>query len=139
MNGAPRDRDLLKTLGSSDECPDLTRRIMGRLGYMQAAEVVVQRRRRQRWFARAGIVLAGCLALAVGWQVHQQSDVVRQPAELTLPAALQQDMEERGKQFHRTLESLRDFHDRGRCAPTPTESERHRGTYSVAMGPMRWL
>ena len=43
--------------------PDVTRTVMGRLGFMRVGEKVVRRHRLRRWGCRAGLTLAGLLAI----------------------------------------------------------------------------
>ena len=84
-----------------NHAPDLTRSIMGQLGYMQIDPRVARRRALKRWLVRAcGLVLvvgAGLVAL----QIRQAQEGIPQRADVTLPDAVQEDMARRRSVFQR--------------------------------------
>lgn len=132
-----RDDPLFEALReTTNSAPDVTRSVMGRLGYMRAAPAVVRRAGRRRCCARAGMTLAAALAIAIGVTVHQRSETVRRPSDVTLPGALQRDVEQRDTQFRRAIDFLRAIPAR---SGEGIEQRRPHDTVHVAMGPMRWL
>ena len=78
--------------------PDLTRAIMGRLGYMRAAPRVVRRERLRRNLGRGLFSLALIALLGVAVHLHEQSPLARRPAEVTLPAAIRNDLDRHPQQ-----------------------------------------
>lgn len=75
----------------SVEAPDLTGRIMGRLGYMRSAPAVSRRRRGGRVARRLGLLLVAGCAIAVALHARQGSDLVRRAEPMSVPAAIDQD------------------------------------------------
>jgi hypothetical protein len=114
-DGAPMD-DLRHTdpaladaLAERAPAPDLTRSIMGRLGYMQASPAAGRRRRRARHLRRGAAALVVLGLVAGGAALHHFGPSARRPAELTLPAALGQDVHLHQERFSRTIETIRSF------------------------------
>ncbi len=103
----PLETWLEAQLKRPDSAPDLTRKVMGRLGYMAVPPDVAQRHRRLRHFARSGIVLAGFLAVGIGIFMHNSSPEARRPLEMTLPAAVGQDLESSQQRMGEMFRSLR--------------------------------
>lgn len=103
----PFDQLLDVQLKRPVSAPDLTRKVMGRLGYMAVKPDVAQRHRRQRHFARSGIVIAGFLAVGIGIVMHNSSPDARRPLEMTLPAAVGQDLESSQQRMGEMFRSLR--------------------------------
>lgn len=79
--------DLLRSGGPS---PDLSGRIMNRLGYMRVDSEVARRQRYRRAAARAGVAMLVCVMAVVAFQARGIRSDARQPAEVTLPNALDQ-------------------------------------------------
>lgn len=76
------------------QSPDLTRRVMGRLGYMRVPARVARRRRIMRWTSRCSCLALAALAAALGLKAFQSSPEARRPAELTIPAAVGRDFQQ---------------------------------------------
>lgn len=92
----------------SHTAPDLTRKIMGRLGYMRVSEEIARKHRRKKWAGR-GMILAGlAAALFAGYRVYEASDSVRKPAEVTVPAALINNVSEQQQKFQNMFDVIRD-------------------------------
>lgn len=113
-NGHPQngeDFDLVdSTFGLSDvsaPAPDMTRRIMGRLGYMQISQGASRRRRLRLWGQRSGIVLAAALALGVGVRVFESSSDIRRPEGPTIPAAIGNDLQRHQQHLGDVIKRIR--------------------------------
>lgn len=91
--------------------PDLTRKIMGRLGYMRVVDEVARARRRTKWLRRCAMCAAIGMALYAGFRVYETSDAVRRPAEVTVPSAFIHDV---GEQQQRLQNMFDVFRERGR-------------------------
>ena len=81
------DQDVLESLDSEHEglsCPDFTRSVMGRLGYMNASAKVCRRRRIRTFIHRGSLAMAAMIALAVGIQIFNQSPEARRPVETSI-------------------------------------------------------
>lgn len=122
--------------------PDMTRAIMGRLGYMRAAPSARRRHRLQRWGSRAGIVLAAAFALTIGFRALQAGNEVRRPAGPTIPAAIQRDLQQQQDNFGSTIQMIRGLQPRmapsaapGAGEPTPQLKDDVNRTSSL----MRWV
>jgi hypothetical protein len=116
------------------EAPDLTREIMGRLGYMKTPDAAARRRRRGRRVARTVIIAGGVAMLAMGAVIHHAGPRARQPVEQTIPAALSQDVQQKQERWQRSLETI--------IRPGPWTSEENPDAPApeqIAMGPFRWL
>jgi len=103
------DRLIEDELSTRIEAPDMTRAIMGRLGYMRVTEETIKQRRRVKWMRR--FATAACLGLVVfaGLLVHRHSADSRNPMGPTIPAALHESLEYGGQQLDRAIESIRMF------------------------------
>lgn len=89
--------------------PDLTRSIMGRLGYMQVSPAVARRRRLQRWLRRASLV---CVAGVAGWLgvlTFLSSPESRQPADFTMPSAVNNDFQNQQHRMNSVIQLLREL------------------------------
>jgi hypothetical protein len=127
------------------EVPDMTRRIMGRLGYMHASSNAVRRARRQRWFNRI-IGTCAMALLALGFfLMHQHSNAVRTPAEVTLPAAIGNDLQQ---QQHRIEHVIRTFQQIAPTVPAthvqpqehePADEPIDQRIDESAVAPVRWV
>ena len=85
----PLDRLLAETRHVA--APDLTSRIMGRLGYMRCHAAAASHHRRRRAISRLGLAGLAGLTLAGALLVRQNSELVRRPDALTIPAAIRSD------------------------------------------------
>lgn len=91
--------------------PDLTNKVMGRLGYMQAAPAVAARRRRQRWINRGLLSCVVCLFGAGVVLVMPRVPGARGPEATTMPAAVGQSIGQRHEHADRTFELIRGLID----------------------------
>ena len=110
---ADDDRFDFLDLSSPIAAPDLTRAVMGRLGYMPVGEKVARRHRLRRWGQRSGLALAALLALGVATQVHEHSDRARHPQSSTIPSALENDLRHQQRRVNDVIQTIR------RIAPQP--------------------
>src|SRR5262245_7378743 len=137
--------DLLNMLGPV-ESPDVTRAVMGRLGYMTVPARVARRQRLRRWGSRAGLTLATMLALGAGIRRYNESSRARQPLESNIPSALGNDLERHRQRFNDVIQTIR------RVTPTPSatpsavpEADDDEGSpveddvQRLAGLPMRWV
>ncbi|MCH7603352.1 MAG: glycosyltransferase family 4 protein [Planctomycetes bacterium] len=79
---------LLTELDCPVECPDLTRSIMGRLGYMKASPNVVRRARILRHVNRGLLGVAAMVALGVGIFIHNHGPDARRQVGPSLSEAM---------------------------------------------------
>ena len=141
MNGERRPEST-----QTEDAPDFTRRVMGRLGYMRIDPQVARRRRIKRWASRCGIFAAASVAFAVGFQFYQSGADIRRPNEATLPGALMNDLERQQNQFKTIFDSLK-TRPNFEIAPSPpvrTEQFTPHGDSEdaaccPAIAPMRWV
>ena len=125
--------------------PDVTRSVMGRLGYMKVSERVALRKRRRR---NVGRVFAGVLAMALcggGLLLHESGSEIRGPEGLTVPGALGQDLNRGQHQLIRAIRFIRNH------APIPAESDSpaeapvedpsppYPEENTLAIGPVGWI
>jgi hypothetical protein len=117
----PRSRDdILAELSRPVPAPDLTRSIMGRLGYMRVDAAVARRHRIRRWAGRTAVLAMMLLTIVGGIAIFNQSEAVRRPHEMTLPAAIGQDFElhqQRFNTFIRVLQSSTPHHESTHLSP----------------------
>ena len=120
--GAPRapSERLLRDLAEPVAAPDLTRSIMGRLGYMRVPRRVALRRRLRRWSARAVTSVVALLALGVGVRVHQASDAIRRPQVPSIPSALGVEMQHQQERWGGMIRTIREL-----STPRPVEERMH--------------
>lgn len=89
------------------EAPDMTRAIMGRLGYMRLPEATIRKRNRMKWVRRVATAACLGLVLCVGLLMHAQSADSRLPAGPTIPAALHESIKYGGERIDRALDTIR--------------------------------
>lgn len=112
MNQDPRESSLsdsehmLEDLGAPMACPDMTRRIMGQLGYMKTNPNVVRRRRFRRGLQRAGLVGAAMCAMAFGAYLFIQSPEARTPQGPTIREAVSNDIQQHQKQIDNVIQTI---------------------------------
>lgn len=140
------DRLVSEALRSDSAAPDLTRSIMGRLGYMRVAPMVVRRQRRRRWAARSafGVMLLG--AIGAGILLHNASPDARGPVEMTVPAAISHDVETHQERIDALMNMLRDMTPPGTAIPEGFSTEPPGGSFELdedvdrsAIGPVRFI
>lgn len=118
MTGPPHDDldDVLEHLGRAPRAPDLTGRVMRRLGFRRAGIAAARRSRLVRRLARlaaAAVVAGACVALA--WLGTRDP----QPAGPTLPSAIRNDLSQHGRTLDAALGTIRDLASGPAAAPGP--------------------
>lgn len=104
-----------RELQHSVEAPDLTRPVMGRLGYMRLVPEQARRRRIRRVASRIVLCLAAVTSLAVGLHLHNQSPQARRPDPVSLPEAIDLDLSRHQRGMSNLIQMIR------RAVP-PTDS-----------------
>lgn len=100
---------VVRALRQQETAPDMTRAIMGKLGFMRAAPAVVRRARSRRRAGRIAFSLAMVGIILISAYLHQRSDDVRRPEGPTLPAAIGNDLNlhhDRLQHMFRTIRNL---------------------------------
>jgi hypothetical protein len=98
---------VLSRLSDAPRVPDLSRSIMGRLGYMQVTAETARRRRLSTWANRAAVLVVAGLAFAIGWRVFEASPHVRRPAGATVPEAIHRDMQMQQQHMRGAIRGIR--------------------------------
>lgn len=114
---------------------DLTPAIMGQLGYMRCNEAVVRRNRRRRLTNRAGLLAVVALTGSLSLRMYLTSDSVRQPDAVTLPGAIDRDLEQGEDRMQRALKFIRTITPATEQGPAYEIDDEE----LVAIGPMRWI
>ncbi|MHC5009155.1 MAG: hypothetical protein ACYTGF_17550 [Planctomycetota bacterium] len=98
--------EILRELGRAVPTPDLTGRVMKRLGMSQVSPRAARRRRINRGVARLALVAVavGASALCVQW--HKIGTTSARPAGPTIPSAIQHDLEHHGQTIDRAIRSI---------------------------------
>jgi hypothetical protein len=107
LSDADLDRLIAEALSRRIVAPDLTRAVMGRLGYMRVSEPIVRKRHRAKWMRRVGTAACLSFALLAGLYMHRQTADSRIPSGPTIPAALRDSFESSGERFDRAIEAIR--------------------------------
>jgi hypothetical protein len=97
------ESDFEKLLIGDTAAPDMTRRIMGRLGFMRGSATAAARARRKSRLHRAAWVVTGALSGFIGWEMYQYSDMVRRPAAVTVSSAIDHDLAASGTKLNETV------------------------------------
>lgn len=148
---------LLVRLTEADHAtPDLSRSIMGRLGYMRIAAPVSRRRTLAKWGNRAAMFMIVAIAFTLGWRVFSVSDQVRRPSDMTIPQAVGRDVEMQRQRLDSLIQTIRSISSpkleapptttgeesdgfdrprRGRHAPREMRDDVNRATYAA----VRWV
>lgn len=106
--------------GPGSGAPDLTKRIMGRLGYESVGVAEARRRRRVRWMGRAALMLGAFVAIGIGIQLHNASPDVRRPLDggldfvgdgraggVTMPAAIDRGLRDHESRLNGFMDAIR--------------------------------
>ena len=124
------DHDEFESVIDSDlsrRCPgpDLTESIMQRLGYQRADDVAsIRSDMWQRWGRRLSVAAAAGVALFVGVFVHQAGPDARSASDLSIPSAIQNDIDRHGQSVGQLIQTIQQL------TPTP----RHPGVPAPALG-----
>ena len=100
---------LLNELDCPVECPDLTRSIMGKLGYMKASPNVVRRARIRRHVKRGLLGVAAMIALGVGIFIHNHSPDARRQVGPSLTEAVNHDITLHQQRISNAFQTIRNF------------------------------
>jgi len=133
------EQRLLQELSRRTSSPDLTRTIMGRLGYMKAAPQVVRRRRIRRWVSRLALCALALIVVAGGAQVHESGPYARRPAGPTIPAAIGNDVNLHQQRIKGTIQMIRNLAPMAPTAPGRPDDVLDEEVDRSAIGPFRWL
>lgn len=143
---------LLNELDGPVDCPDLTRSIMGRLGYMKAHPNVIRRTRILRHLKRGLLGVAMLFALGVGIFIHNHSPDARRQVGPSLTEAVNHDIQLQQQRIGSMIQTIRNLTPRNLTPasyteqkPLQTETE-IRTIFSdeddvplIAMAPFRWI
>lgn len=95
--------------GAGGPAPDLSRSIMGRLGYMRVSPAVARKRALMRWGNRAGLVCVLGVAGIIGWRVFESSPQVRRPTDTTVPQAISHDVQNQQERLGTMIQTIREI------------------------------
>jgi hypothetical protein len=87
--------------------PDMTRKIMGRLGYMRVSPTMARRQRVRSWLGRAGTFFVAAVAVAIAARVYEDSNTVRRTMDVTVPAAIGSDFQEHQHRIGNVIRTFR--------------------------------
>ena len=128
------------------DAPDVTRAVMGRLGYMAVSGKVSRRHRLRLWSRRVGLTLVCLLAIGMAMRVHDQSSRARNSRNDNLPSALGNDLQHQQRRFQDAIQIIRHLTPR---LPAPAESPLDKNdddaepvqddVLRAAMLPTRWV
>jgi hypothetical protein len=135
---------VLRDLSQPVQAPDLTRCIMGRLGYMQVPPTVARRHRLRRFAGRIGLVSAAALVASAGVYMHLHGPDARRPADMTIPAAIGSDVERQHQRFDSVIQTIRSLTP---IVPSPSSDQQHEPPPKVidddvnrsSIGPVQWV
>lgn len=133
------EHGLLRELSRLTVSPDLTRPIMGRLGYMKAARGVVRRRRIRRRVNRLTLAAMGLLVVVVAARVHESGPHARRAAGPTIPAAIGNDVSRNQQRIRSTIQLIREFAPAAPTDSPPPEEALDEDVDRSAVGPFRWM
>lgn len=142
------DRRLTEAMAQPVAGPDLTRRIMGRLGYMQVSRRIARRRALERWAGRAALTAVAAVALGLGLRVYQSSPELRRPSGPTIPDALSNDLQRQQHRIGNVIRTIRTLSPQ-RPSDAPAESAdpceppsppaHNEDVNEWSIAPMRWV
>lgn len=149
LAGHRRPDFLSRMLGPSVNAPDLTRSIMGRLGFMQASPQVVRRYRIRRRISRALFTLAMASIILAAFHLHQNSPQARRPEGPTLPAAIGSGINHHQNGLSGVIRAIRnltppieeqpDSVDLPQAVPNSGPTELNEDIDRSAIAPVRWV
>lgn len=146
------DQHLLNALDNPIDCPDMTRSIMGKLGYMKAAPRVVRRNRIRRHVKRGLVGVAAFIALGVGIFIHNNGPDARRQVGPSLSEAVNHDILMQQQRIGNVIDTFRNFTPRNLTPatfieqkPLPVETEltpdfsNEDDVPLFAKAPFRWM
>jgi len=130
----PQDRAQVSS--NNDAMRDLTPVIMQRLGYVRQDGTAARRSRRRRAMHRATLIALMIVAGGFSYSAYVESENARRPDAITVPAALNEDIEQHENRLKRAWRFMRTI--------APAVEESRDGVPAdddaiVAIGPMRWI
>jgi hypothetical protein len=135
----PLERELLRELSRPTPSPDLTRPIMGRLGYMRAAPRVVRRRRIRRWTNRLTLCMAALVVIGLAARLHEASPHTRRADGVTIPGAIENDLSRHERNIRGTIQLIRELAPPPSTVPSPSPDALDADVDSSGIGPFRWM
>jgi hypothetical protein len=130
--------------------PDLTRNIMGRLGYMKAAPGAVRKARFRRWAGRFATVFVALVAVGVGLHMYNIGPDARRAAPITIPSAIGSELQRQQDCINSMIRTIRQLTPKhGERAPSfisrpveePSESNQplDEDVNRSAVAPVEWV
>lgn len=146
----PFEQALERELVDGRVAPDLTRSIMGRLGYMRVSRRAAMRHRIRCWMSRLGTISVVALALGIGFHFYATGQQVRRPQGLTIPDAVSNDVERGSNQIQNAIQTIRNLGPRRATTPDggagthgpasqPPAEPLHDGVNQLPSTPTRWV
>jgi hypothetical protein len=121
-----RDHDGLESVIHSDlsrpcATPDLTESIMEELGFHRGDAAARRKESLQRWGRRCSVAVAASVALYVGVFVHQAGPDARRASDLSIPSAIQNDINRHEQSVGQLIQTIRQLTPPASqySAPTP--------------------
>jgi len=111
------EQSLADDLLDADAAPDLTKSIMGRLGYMKVSPKVARRHFIRRWLNRLGMAMVLACAIGIGFQFYSVSEQVRRPDGPTVPDSLSNDLQRHQDRLNNAIHTIRNLSPRVPTAP----------------------
>lgn len=139
-----RQMDLLGDLARPTDAPDMTRSIMGRLGYMRVPSAVSRRHRLRRAAGRLGLLCSALFAVGLGAKMYLESPQARRPADVTIPAAIDSDLQRQHQQFDSMIRTIRNLSPVNSVPRESEEGDREQDGINEdvnhsSVGPVRWV
>jgi hypothetical protein len=103
------EQSLADDLLDASAVPDLTKSIMGRLGYMKVSPKIARRHRLRRWLNRLGTAVVLACAIGIGFQFYSVSEQIRRPAGPTIPDALGNDLQRQQQRLNNAIHTIRNL------------------------------
>jgi len=113
----------LECLKDVPAAPDMTRRIMGRLGYMRASERAIARARQRRLLNRAAVALVVLLCGWIGLKFYEFGSWTRKPDAVTLPTAIGVDLARHEQRLDSAMQTIHRLTAHCERLPIPPEME----------------
>lgn len=138
------EQTLADDLLEASAAPDLTRSIMGRLGYMKVSAKVARRHRIRRWLSRLGTAMVLAVAIGIGFQFYSVSEQIRRPEGPTVPDALGNDLQRNQDRLNNAIHTIRNLSPQRPAAPLkapakPQSNPLKDDVNSVSAMPTRWV
>jgi hypothetical protein len=96
-------------LSNDVAAPDLTKTIMGRLGYMPVSAKLARRHKIRAWAGRAGVLFTAAIALGIGFNFYLNSSEIRRPVGPTISDALRHDWQQQQKSIGSMMQTIQNL------------------------------